>query len=177
MTGNGQGLRPRFPFEHCPAIRFLPGDGLIHPFEEGLPPGLTFPDLPIPLRQRSAGSLPAPVDGELYCAGHGCAGHAPVFRGVLDKCVYKGWNEDWYYLRPITSAISGFISRIFLKAGLPVLEASTTENETTFGYLVIAFIAGYSVDNFMKKPESIAQALWGVDSSRASSDSKDENKD
>ncbi len=105
------------------------------------------------------------LGGVLYC-----------LRGVyLNKCVYKKWDADWYvwyYLRPITSAISGFVSCVFLKAGLLVLEAASTENETTFGYLAIAFIAGYNVDNFMKKLESIAQAVWGVDRSRASTDSR-----
>lgn len=104
------------------------------------------------------------LGGILYC-----------LRGVyLNKCVLKRWDPDWkvwYFLRPIASAISGFVSCIFLKAGLLVLEASAVEGGTTYGYLAIAFVAGYNVDNFMKKIESIAQTVWGIEKSRASSES------
>lgn len=92
----------------------------------------------------------------------------------LNKCVRKQWDKDWevwYYLRPITSAISGFASCIFLKAGLLVLEADAKPDAIAFGYLAIAFIAGYNVDNFMKKLESIASSVWGIKKSRASNES------
>ena len=102
------------------------------------------------------------LGGVLYC-----------LRAIyLNKCVQKRWDEDWtiwYYVRPINSAISGFISCIFLKAGLLVLEASTIPNEKTYGYWAIAFIAGYNVDNFLRKIEAIAQTIWGIDQSRSSS--------
>ena len=101
------------------------------------------------------------IGGILYC-----------LRAVyLNKCVHKQWDkgwEIWYYLRPITSGISGFASCIFLKAGLLVLEADAKPDAIAFGYLAIAFIAGYNVDNFMKKLESIASSVWGISKSRAS---------
>jgi len=107
------------------------------------------------------------VGGILYC-----------LRAVyLNRCVLKQWDPDWqvwYYLRPITSTISGFISCIFLKAGLLVLEASNNPGNTPYGYLAIALIAGYNVDNFMKKIESIAHTVWGISKSRVSS-SNNEN--
>ncbi|MBC8471486.1 MAG: hypothetical protein H8D56_18650 [Planctomycetes bacterium] len=103
------------------------------------------------------------MGGILYC-----------LRAVyLNKCVRKEWDKDWevwYYLRPIASGISGFISYIFLKAGLLVLEADAKPDAIAFGYLAIAFIAGYNVDNFMKKLESIASSVWGIKKSRASDD-------
>lgn len=115
------------------------------------------------------------IGGVMYC-----------LRAVyLNRCVFKRWEKEWevwYYIRPITSTISGFISCIFLKAGLLVLEASNKDS-TSYGYLAVAFIAGYNVDNFMNKIESIAQSVWGISKSRASteesSDSKseDHNKD
>lgn len=116
------------------------------------------------------------------CTYFGCLGGVLYcLRGVyLNKCVFKRWDPDWsvwYFLRPITSSISGLISCIFLKAGLLVLEASSVKNETTFGYLAIAFIAGYNVDNFMKKIESIAQTIWGVEKSRASSETASQKKE
>jgi len=103
------------------------------------------------------------IGGLMYC-----------LRAVyLNKCVRKSWDEEWevwYYLRPITSAISGFVSFVFLKAGLLVLDATSKPDQISFGYLAIAFIAGYNVDNFMKKLESIASSVWGIEKSRASND-------
>jgi hypothetical protein len=102
------------------------------------------------------------IGGCLYC-----------LRAVyLNRCVLKQWDDDWqvwYYLRPITSTIGGFVSCIFLRAGLLVLNASEQPEGLTYGYLAIAFIAGYNVDNFMKRIESIAKTAWGISKSRASS--------
>lgn len=109
------------------------------------------------------------IGGILYC-----------LRAVyLNKCVRKEWDKDWevwYYLRPIASGISGFISYIFLKAGLLVLEADAKPDAIAFGYLAIAFIAGYNVDNFMKKLESIASSVWGIKKSRSANESKENSK-
>ena len=105
------------------------------------------------------------IGGVLYC-----------LRAVyLNKCVQKQWDKDWevwYYLRPITSGISGFASCIFLKAGLLVLEADAKPDAIAFGYLAIAFIAGYNVENFMKTLESIASSVWGIKKSRASNENE-----
>lgn len=102
------------------------------------------------------------IGGLLYC-----------LRAIyVNKCVQKHWDTDWeiwYYLRPIASAISGFISCIFLKAGLLVLEADAAPEAVSFGYLAVAFIAGYNVDNFAKKLEEVASSIWGIKKSRASS--------
>lgn len=66
------------------------------------------------------------IGGILYC-----------LRAVyLNKCVQKEWDKDWevwYYLRPITSGISGFASCIFLKAGLLVLEADPNPTSAVGG--------------------------------------------
>jgi hypothetical protein len=101
------------------------------------------------------------IGGLIYC-----------LRAVyLNKCVRKSWDKEWevwYYLRPITSTISGFVSFIFLKAGLLVLDAATLPEHISYGYLAIAFIAGYNVDNFMKKLEEVACTIWGIKQSRAS---------
>ncbi|MCK4825635.1 hypothetical protein KA005_58340 [bacterium] len=110
------------------------------------------------------------IGGVLYC-----------LRAVyLNKCVLKTWDkgwEVWYWLRPITSGISGFISCVFLKAGLLVLEADPKAEAISFGYFAVAFIAGYNVDNFMKKLESIASSVWGIKKSRASTQIKANEKD
>lgn len=106
--------------------------------------------------------LVAAVGGTLYC-----------LRAVyVNKCVNKNWDiewETWYYLRPITSSVSGFSAYIFLKAGLIVLEADQAAEAGDYGFMVIAFIAGLNVDNFIRKLEDIAKATFGIDKSRSSS--------
>ena len=114
------------------------------------------------------------------CASFGLIGGLTYcLRGVyLSRCVKGSWDsnwETWHYLRPITSGISGFISLVFLKAGLLVLEADQSPEAISYGYLAIAFIAGYNVDNFMKKIESIAKTLWGIKKSRVSEEDDTES--
>ena len=82
--------------------------------------------------------------------------------------------EVWYYIRPLASAGSGAVSFLFLKAGLLVLESGTDTGASQFGFYGLAFIAGFNVNNFLKKIESISQAVWGIKESRASND--DETK-
>lgn len=101
------------------------------------------------------------LGGVLYC-----------LRGIyLNKSVKKQWDQTWhawYFIRPICSFITGIISYVFLKAGLLVLDAS--QGDVSFGYLAIAFIAGYNVDNFLRKIEGIGSTLWGVERSNSSND-------
>jgi hypothetical protein len=108
------------------------------------------------------------LGGILYC-----------LRAVyLNKCVKNKWDENWevwYYLRPLTSSISGLVSFIFLKAGLIALDAEQATNAGDFGYLAFAFIAGLNVDKFVSKIEDIAKSLFGIDKSRAAKES-DNNK-
>ncbi|MFA5240537.1 MAG: hypothetical protein WC476_12640 [Phycisphaerae bacterium] len=111
-------------------------------------------------------SLIGAAGGILYC-----------LRGIyLNKCVIKQWADTWniwYYLRPLTSGITGFVSCVFLKAGLIILEAEQKPDSVMYGYLALAFIAGYNVDNFLKKLESIAQEVWGIKKSRVADNEKD----
>lgn len=116
-------------------------------------------------------SLIGMVAGVLYC-----------LRAVYVNQGLKRWDSDWhvwYYLRPITSGISGFASTIFLQAGILALSSKPELGSTPYGYYAIAFIAGYNVDFFMKKIENVAQELWGIEKSRASQDKEasDTNKD
>jgi hypothetical protein len=106
--------------------------------------------------------------GILYCL------RAVYVNKGLDR-----WNADWeiwYFLRPITSGVSGFVSCIFLRAGLLALSSTPKPDATPYGYLAVAFIAGYNVDFFMKKIEAIAQELWGIDRSRASQSKGEQDK-
>ena len=108
-------------------------------------------------------ALTGAIGGLLYC-----------IRAVyMNKCVKKNWDEDWavwYFLRPFTSLISGAISFIFAKAGLLILDANVSDVGSIYGYLAIAFIAGYNVDNFLKKIEAIAKEVWSVEKSNVSKD-------
>ena len=96
-------------------------------------------------------------------------------------CVKKQWSKEWeiwYYLRPITSIISGGISFIIIKAGLLVLDANSNTDSSYFGIYFLAFIAGLNVEGFISKIEDLAKSTWNIDKSRASKDSnKQFNKD
>ena len=109
--------------------------------------------------------LIATLGGNLYC-----------IRAVyLNKCVKGNWDENWelwYYLRPLASALSGFIAFIFLKAGLIVLEAEQSSDAGFFGFLAFAFIAGLNVDKFFAKLEDTAKSMFGIEKSRAGKESE-----
>lgn len=111
--------------------------------------------------------LTAAVGGVIYC-----------LRAVyVNKCVRKNWDQDWetwYYLRPITSSISGFVAYIFLKAGLITLAASQQTDYGNFGFLAFAFIAGFNVDKFVQKIEEVAKAVFGIGQSRMTKKSEEE---
>jgi hypothetical protein len=100
------------------------------------------------------------VGGALYC-----------FRAIyINKCVHKRWDPDWhvwYFIRPITSTISGAVSYLFLKAGLLVLESSSNVDASEIGFFALAFIAGFNVDKFVAKIEEVAKAVWGIEKSRS----------
>ena len=110
----------------------------------------------------------AALAGVLYC-----------LRAVyLNYSVNKDWDtywEVWYYLRPIASAVSGLVAYIFLKASIIILEADQAANAGHFGYLAFAFIAGLNVDNFLKKIEGLAKSSFGVETSRTSKKSDNDN--
>lgn len=92
----------------------------------------------------------------------------------LNFSVKNQWSKEreiWYYLRPITSIISGGISFLIIKAGLLVLEANLSEDSSYFGVYSLALIAGLNVDRFISKIEDLAKASWGIDKSRASKNS------
>ncbi|ARP52323.1 hypothetical protein ACMHYO_07015 [Allopusillimonas ginsengisoli] len=124
------------------------------------------------------GWLPQPYEVlriPLMCAmlggGGGCL---YCLRAVyLNKCVHNRWASHWnawYFIRPITSFASGGISYLFLKAGLLILESDARHNASEMGFFALAFIAGLNVDKFMAKIEDVAQAVWGIERSRASKD-------
>lgn len=120
----------------------------------------TQPIEPLFLKSAIVGCL----GGVLYC-----------IRGIyLNKCILDRWDDKWlvwYYLRPVASTLSGVISFILLKAGLLVLDA--TQGDVTYGYYAVAFIAGYNVDNFLKKMEDIAKTVWGIENSRSKNNDRD----
>ena len=107
--------------------------------------------------------LIAATGGSLYC-----------LRAVyLNKCVHNSWDENWeiwYFIRPLTSAISGLAAYIFLKAGLVVLDASQGTDSGSYGYLAFAFIAGLNVDKFVVKIEEVAKATFGIEKSKTATE-------
>lgn len=124
-----------------------------------------FPDWLLPYELAINCILIAAIAGTLYC-----------LRAVyVNRCVYKNWDpewETWYFLRPITSSISGLAAYLFLKAGLVVLDASNESGSATYGYLAFAFIAGLNVDKFVLKIEDIAKSTFGIEKSRSANQNK-----
>lgn len=129
----------------------------------------------------TTGHLPAvfnPIVIGFTCAIiGGLGGCVYCLRGIyITVCVKKNWDDQWlmwYYIRPIISFACGAVSYLFLRAGLLVLEAGVQPNSTELGFYALAFIAGLNVDKFVSKIEDIAQAVWGIERSRASTQTTD----
>jgi len=109
------------------------------------------------------------------CGGYG--GVLYCLRGIyLNYSVKKSFENKWYpwyVIRPFVSVLTGGVSFLFLKAGLLVLEAQSTDGSTNLGFYALSFIAGLNVDKFISKIEDIAQATWGIEKSRTSKGDKD----
>ncbi len=89
----------------------------------------------------------------------------------INKCVKDNWDDRWkiwYYLRPVCSAVMGFIAYIFLQAGLIILSENTPTVPNHYWFLTISFVAGLNVDGFMKKIEDIAQSTFNINKSNVS---------
>lgn len=100
-----------------------------------------------------------------YCFLFGILGGiVQCFRGYyLHASVFKDWDDSWniwYYLRPVVSGILGFISLVFIKAGLFIFTAEGGSN--LMAYLAVAFLSGYNVQNFLTKLEEISKATLGI---------------
>ncbi len=113
-------------------------------------------------------SLIGGIGGVLYC-----------LRAVyLNFSVKNRWEkrwEVWYYLRPVASLITGAISYLFIKSGLLLLEANLSPDSSFLGVYALALIAGLNVDKFLSRIEDLAKATWGIDKSRSSKSSDDDN--
>jgi len=120
--------------------------------------------------------LPSPYNSlklPLLCVAISCVGGcAYCLRAVyLNKCAHQRWDPAWYiwyFIRPITSMVSGGVSYLFLSAGLLILESKSNSNSTEIGFLALAFVAGYNVDKFFAKIEDVAKTIWGIEKSNVS---------
>lgn len=102
----------------------------------------------------------------------GLAGCIYCLRGIyLNRCVRKNWDTDWtcwYYIRPLVSLLCGAASRLFVQAGLIILEAEASASASHAGFWSLAFLAGYNCDKFLQRIESIGKVNFGIETSRAS---------
>ncbi len=124
-------------------------------------------DLPYFLMPRKlflASALAGGFGGVVYC-----------MRGVYQAVsAEKNWDGDWfvwYILRPVNSVVMGGVSYILLKAGLLVLEAVPEEGGSPYGFLALAFVAGFNVSKFLRKIEDVAKSLWGIEKSNSQGNS------
>ena len=110
------------------------------------------------------------IGGVIYC-----------LRGLyLNYCALNQWNNrwiPWHFIRPLISLLCGGVSFLFLKAGLIALEAVQASKSLHYAYYAFAFLAGYNVDNFLKKIEGVSKAALGIKASRASQESEKETPD
>ena len=91
----------------------------------------------------------------------------------LNRSVRNRWDANWtvwYLLRPLVSCLVGGATYVFLRAGLLVLEAEQASDSGAFGFLALAFVAGFNVDRFLARIEEIAQSAWGIRPSRTYED-------
>ncbi|WP_323902925.1 hypothetical protein [Aeromonas hydrophila] len=106
------------------------------------------------------------LGGTLYC-----------IRAIyLNRCVRKTWDTSWlswYFLRPISSAILGGMSEIFVQTGLMALSESASTSNSVY---LVAFVAGLNVDRFLKKLEGQISSTLGVEPSRASNENAEVDK-
>lgn len=99
------------------------------------------------------------IGGVVYC-----------LRGIyMSFCVYKKWDDIWvvwHCVRPLVSAFCGGICYFFLLAGVFFLKDVEGADFSAYVYYASAFLAGYNVDKFLEKLESINATLFGVGKSR-----------
>lgn len=124
-------------------------------------------------------SLPSwvePVRVVLFSIALGGIGSvAYCLRAVyLNISVHKRWSVEWlpwYLVRPVVGCIFGGISYVILKAGLLLLDAEESTGHLNYGFLTLAFIAGFNVDRFVKRMEEAAKATFGIEPSRTAQES------
>lgn len=106
----------------------------------------------------------------------GLGGVVYCLRAVyLNRSVHNRWDGHWtvwYFLRPLVSSAIGGVAYVILRAGLLVLEAERASESGAFGFLALAFVAGFNVDRFLVRLEEIAQSVWGIRPSRVYNDSQ-----
>ena len=106
----------------------------------------------------------------------GLGGVVYCLRAVyLNRCVRNAWDPSWtvwYILRPLVSSVVGGVAYVILRAGLLVLEAERSSEAGAFGFLALAFVAGFNVDRFLARVEEIAESVWGIRPSRSYDDSQ-----
>ncbi len=109
------------------------------------------------------------LGGVLYC-----------LRAVYRHLGEGDWDSKWavwYFLRPIASSLAGFVSCLFLSAGMLTLGTSELNAASpNYGYWVFAFIAGYNVDCFLQKMESLARETWGIQESTNYKNQQEQDK-
>ena len=108
----------------------------------------------------------------------GLGGVVYCLRAVyLNRSVRNAWDTSWtvwYILRPLISSVVGGVAYVILRAGLLVLEAERSSEAGAFGFLALAFVAGFNVDRFLARVEEIAQSVWGIRPSRTYDDSQED---
>lgn len=89
----------------------------------------------------------------------------------ITYCAENRWNDRWivwYLIRPVVSCIMGVMALLFVKAGLLLLTMPEAEPSRHYGLYSLAFIAGYNVDNFLKKIENFVKNVAQIEKTNIS---------
>jgi hypothetical protein len=105
-----------------------------------------------------------------------CAGGV----GAVIYCIrglYRHYSDDdynskyvyWYIFRPWVGAVLGLVSYFLIAGGLLAFSDGTPSDNmrTKALFMAVAFLAGFSSNEFIMKINSIAESLFGRDRSKS----------
>ena len=103
-----------------------------------------------------------------FCFG-GIGGTTYSIYGLYKHTVEKDFDSSyfyWYLFRGPLGAILGLILFFLLKGGLLVLSPESTQSPFQAKALFVsaAFLAGFSINQFISKLKQLSQTIWGVKS-------------
>jgi hypothetical protein len=104
----------------------------------------------------------------IVCAG-GLGAVVNCIRGFYKHYSLGDYNHRyafWYVFRPWIGAVLGMVSYLLIIGGLMAFENGTIAGQnlrTKALFVAVAFLAGFSANEFIMKVNAVAKALFGVD--------------
>ena len=104
----------------------------------------------------------------IFCAG-GLGAVVYCIRGFYKHVSIGDYSPSyvyWYIFRPWIGTVLGMVSYLLIVGGLMVFESGTPASGSLRGkalFLAIAFLAGFSSNEFIMKMNTVSKAIFGVD--------------